>query len=341
MNAEPVTMSIGLTLLWLALSLLGLLGAALCAGGEMGVYSVNRIRLAVRAKRLGRDSADVLRDELEHTPRTLATLLVGYNLFSYASSLGMTSLLTASGYGEAMIIAVNVVIIAPVLFVVSDTLPKELFRAEADRLMYTMARPLRWLRLVLTWTLLLPITQICAKLLAGLLGGAGEEAIGGARERIAMLLKEGAQHGLISETQVSLLDRALALRETTVGDEAVPWARCTWFEESCSRARAIELAAAAGFSRYPVVDATGRVIGVVEHLALCVSDDRRPSELLRPVLELPEGLAVREGLIRMGEAGVSLAVVVANEPGKTRRAPIGIVTRKDLVEPLTGELTAF
>jgi CBS domain containing-hemolysin-like protein len=339
--------TLGEVLLWTSLALVGLVGAALCAGGEMGVYSVSRVRLAVRAKRVGWDSADALRAELEHTPRTLAVLLVGYNLFSYANSVGVTSLLSANGYSEAAIVAINVLVIAPVLFVVADTLPKELFRAEADRVMYALAKPLRWFRLLLTVTLVLPLTQAAARVLAGLLGGAGEEAIAGARERIAMLLKEGAQHGLISETQLSLLDRALALREAEVGDEMVPWDRCAKMEAEWDRFRALDYAAGRGFSRYPCVDGSGRVCGVVPLMELCLRESASPREVMRPVVELAEDLPVREALVRLAEADADLAVVVpsAKDSGvmaqRARRGPLGIVTRKDLVEPLTGELKAF
>ena len=40
-----------------------------------------------------------------------------------------------------------------------------------------------------------------------------------ARQRIALLLKEGAGHGVLSESQVTLVDRALMLRGVTVGED--------------------------------------------------------------------------------------------------------------------------
>lgn len=338
---SPLAVTPWMVAVWTLLAVLGTVGSALCAGGEMGVYALNRVRLAVRARAPGRDSADILRAELEHTPRLLATLLVGYNLFSYAASVGMTNLLTANGYGERAIIAINVLVIAPVLFVLADTLPKELFRAEADRLMYALARPLRGFRLLLTWSLVLPATQAAARALGSLLGGAGEEAIGGARERIATLLKEGQRHGLMSETQVTLLDRALALRGARVGDEIVPWNRVAVIETTWNRRRVMPFIARHGFTRYPLVDAAGRVKGVVEHLDLCLHERAELASLAEPVLELSEDVPVREALVRMAEAGANLAVVMPIGPLRLRRTPLGIVTRKDLIEPLTGDFQAF
>lgn len=331
-------------LAWFALLLAGGAGAALCAGAEMGVYSVNRVRLRVRSKRgegLLRTSASILHDELEHTPRVLATLLIGYNLFSYLNSVGTTALLSARGYSEATIIALNVLVIGPVLFVLMDSLPKDLFRAEPDRLLYAMARPLRWMRWGMTATLILPMTQAAARGLSALVGGAGEEAIGSARERIASLLKEGAQHAMMSESQLLMLDRAFALRRATVGDEMVPWDQAVKIQTDWDRARVLELAASRGFSRYPVVDAQGNPRGVLNILDLLLQPQRPLADLIKPAMELDEDLPVRDALVGLATNGSGMALVVSAGSRRGRAKPFGIVTAKDLVEPLTGELKSF
>lgn len=324
------------------LALVGLAGAALCAGGEMGAYSVNRVRLALRVRGDGGKpdrAAAVLAAELEQAPRLLATLLIGYNVFSYANSIGTTALLQARGYGEVAIIALNVLVIAPVLFVLADSLPKELFRAQADRLTYAIARPLKWLRLFLTWTLVLPMVQWLARRLAALVHGGDEAAVQSARERIASLIKEGAEDGAISQSQVTMLDRAFALRETTVGDEMVPWAKVHKIVSTTGRANVIEQMAARPVSRFPVIDQRGQVLGVVDFLKVMLEPGKTPVELAAKAVTLNARLPVREALVRLSAAGTGLAIVTAD--GAATSKPLGIVTAKDLVEPLTGELKAF
>ncbi|MFN0010787.1 MAG: CNNM domain-containing protein [Phycisphaerales bacterium] len=323
-----------------ALSLAGLIGSALCAGGEMGCYTVNRVRLNLRARAAALDpgsdeAARVLAAELEHPARLLAVLLVGYNLFSYFLSLGLTALLEARGYTEWLIIILSTVLIGPVLFVLIDTLPKELFRAEADTLTYAIARPVRWFRVLLTATLVLPAVQATARFASHLLGGGDDSAIPTARERMAALLKEGVRHGALSESQVTLLDRAMALRDATVRDEMTPWPRVHKLPLDTEPRRALELACAAGSTRFPVVDARGQVVGVVNHLDLALQPGRTLADLMQPPVFLSPGLSVRAALLQLSETDSPLAVVIAD--GR----PVGVATAKDLVEPLTGELAAW
>lgn len=339
----PMTLAEGA--IWVSLAILGNLGAALAAGGEMGVYSLNRVRLSLRSRPAagGRAPADpaaaILREELEHPARLLATLLICYNVFSYLGSVGLTGLLEGSGYGELGIVLLNTFLIGPVLFVLADTVPKEVFRLQADRLTYAIARPLKWARLVLTYTLVLPLVQGAARALSGLLHGADESSLQTARERIATLLKEGAQHGVISETQVGLLDRALALRELTVVDEMTPWSKAIKLDVNMSVARTMDVIAAHPFTRFPVVSSRGGVLGVVETIDLCLAPAGGASltSLMKPISRLKGDVSVREGLLRLKADGAAMAIVTG--PGKDM--PLGIVTAKDLVEPLTGELTAY
>ena len=325
---------------YFALCLAGFVGSALCAGGEMGCYSVNRIRLSLRARAAVADPgsdepARVLADEVEHPARLLAVLLVGYNLFSYCLTLGLTALLEARGYSQWSIITLTALLIGPSLFVLIDSLPKELFRAEADTLTYALARPVRWLRLLLTFTLILPATQVAARLASALLGGGDDSGLPTARERMNALLKEGARHGAISESQATLLDRAMALRDATVRDEMTPWSRAHRVALDTEPHRALEIAAAAGCSRFPVLDSRNQIVGIVELLDLCLQPGRSLADLMQPPVFLSPGLSVRAALLQLSETASPLAIVVEN--GK----PLGVVTAKDLVEPLTGELAAW
>lgn len=331
-------MSHGDPYIWGACFVVGTLGQCVCAGAEMGAYSVNRVRLSIRAGgRRPQPSAVLLKRELDDMPRMLAALLIAFNVFGAIGGMGLTNLLEHWGYDNKGIVLMTIFVAGPILFVVSDTLPKELFRALADSLTYTVAPALAFLRVTLTWTGVLPLVQGLARLVTRLLPPAeGPEA--NPRERIAALLKEGAQHGVISESQATLLDRALALRETTVEDELVPWARTQTIPLSATREQVAALLATCPFSRLPVVDSRGQIVGVVEQLSLSLEPDRPIAQLMTPPLSIEPSLPVAFALRRLSDAGARLAVVLA--PGAAGR-PLGIVTAKDLVEPLTGELKAW
>ncbi|MFN9132234.1 MAG: CBS domain-containing protein, partial [Phycisphaerales bacterium] len=59
---------------------------------------------------------------------------------------------------------------------------------------------------------------------------------------------------------------------------------------------------------------------------------RPPRELASPAVTISISTSVREALAAMRASSARLAVVI------DRSKPVGIVTFKDLVEPLTGEL---
>lgn len=321
------------------LVIIGTLGAGLCAGAEMGAYAINRVRLNLRAARRGdeRDrAANLLKREVDQGPRLLAVLLIGYNLFSYIGALGLTTLLSGAGISETRILLLNVLVIGPILFVVADIMPKELFRAEADRLMYPLAGIFAGTRWLLTIAGVLPLVKAVARLAAALIPGEGEEAVvESARQRMAVLLKEGATHGAISQSQAALLDRAFGLRETLVADEMVPWSQVRTMSASWDAARALAMVRDNRLTRFPLVDARGQVMGLVEHLDVSLNPGKRPADLVKPIARLDGRLNVREALLKLGEHGSRLAIVT--EKGR----PIGVVTAKDLCEPLTGELKAW
>jgi CBS domain containing-hemolysin-like protein len=73
----------------------------------------------------------------------------------------------------------------------------------------------------------------------------------------------------------------------------------------------------------------------VEFVDLCLSDGRPVSQLVKPAVRLAAGVPVRDAMKTLVGEGSRMAVVM--EGGR----PIGLVTMKDLVEPLTGELRAW
>lgn len=342
-----------------ALIVLGTVGASICAGAEMGLYAINRVKLALR-DRAGIRSARILRGEIDRSAATLVVFLLGYNFTSYLAAEGLTTLLREGwGLGNWGVILFSIFVATPVLFVVNDALPKEVFRIRADRLMEPLAWSLRAVRVLLTWTGVVPALRLLTKLVAGLIPGGGETGeteaeVRSSRENIAELLKEGARHGAISESQVGLLDGAMGLRGTTVGDELIPWHRCRVIREDWTRGKVLDFLAAYPTSRLPLVDARGEVIGVVESVRVCIAAaestaSKTSSSWLRDLAVKPVELApktgVREALATLVSAGETLAIVrapVSNSAQTSARAVgrvIGIVTVSDLLDPLlqTGE----
>lgn len=317
------------------LLIVGLLGSALCAGAEIGAYSVNRVRLHLAAERPAPSrSARILKAEIEHPDRLLLTLLVAVNIFGAMMAQGATGLIAEAGYSTLQNILINVAVLTPVTLILAEALPKELFRLEADRWMYVLARPLVWWRSILTWTGILAVMLWISRTverLAGLSGGSGE-SLGDARQRIASLLKETASQGTLSEAQNTLVDRALRLRQATVGDEMLLWSQVRAIPVEWDRAKIVKIGGTIQHARVPVVDRKGRVVGVLRLIDVYTHADRPIQALLAQPVRLTESQKVPAALdlVRKSEARMG----IVEKDGK----PVGLVTSKDLVEPITGAL---
>lgn len=334
MNIPPEVV----TAAWWLLAIASVLGSALCSGVEMGCYSLNRIRLDLRVLRSPPDrAARLLQREIDNPARLISTILVGNNVFHYFGALATTALLDRSGASHAAVVVVNVLVLTPILLIFGESVPKELFRLDADRLTYSFARPLAFLRAIFTLMGVLPLIMFIARGVERLSGlAAGEESavehMGDARKRIATLLKESASSGTLSESQTTLVDRALAMRETKVRDEMIPWSNVRKVRLSWGRDRIVRYLAGQSSSRVPVLDDSGRVLGVLRQIDALTRPEQSIESLLVPPARLAPDTPLLQAISVLAQSVSRLGIV---ESGGN---PVGLATNKDLVEPLTGEL---
>lgn len=321
-------------LFWIVLMLLGFLGSALFSGMETGAYRLNRVRLYVQSSQ-GRSSAKSLERIVAKPASLIGTLLIGNNLCNYVGTAGLGVILAAMEMPVWQAVLINTVLVTLVLFVFGETLPKDLFAAHADRLMYPLAKLLVVLRVLFTWTGLLPIVVAISELAIRLVG----KAEGGAltpRKRVEQMVREGAGVGLISSEQTELAQRALSLSKRRVLAECTPWSNVITVKETLGRNELCRLVEQTPRSRLPVVDARGKIVGVVDMIDALLMDeaDAKPvKSAMRPAVYLAGSTTVREALSQMQREHIGLAIVRRSD-GRAA----GVVTVKDLVEPVTGEI---
>ncbi len=329
-------MSPGAFTLWCLVVLVGLCGSALCSGLEVGLYTVNRVLVRVHgAGAKGRLAARILQSQLDRPAPTLTALLVWNNIFNYAATLALTTLVATIGLSDLEMILIQIVVLTPVLLVLAESAPKEVFRANADVLMERFAIPLRVLRLSMTVIPVVPVLTAVARGASRLIGIGSLGSLADSRERIAELLKFGS--GAMSEAQVTLIDRALQLEHATVRAEMVPIRRAATLRSTWTIERARDYVRAHPYSRYPVLSSKGQVVGVVHGIDLYVHPEardgaRRVTAVMSEPSFIEAGVPVEQGLAGLSRVGSRMGIVRHN--GRE----IGIVTRKDLVEPLVGEL---
>lgn len=319
-------------IIWLIVAIFGLLLSAVCSGLEIGLYTLNRVRLAVRAGR-GDRQAIRLDQEIRDPGRTLTTLLIGNNLANYLGSLGIMALLKSTGLTDSWAIVIDTLILIPILFIFAETLPKDLFRTHTDRWTYLFSLPLKAARLILSVIGVVPAIHGIARMFQLLLDP-GSEDRPDARQRVAELLREGVGAGLLSSSQGKLLDRAVLVHESSAGSEMIPWRDVATVPLSSDRPTRERVMRERSFSRLPVVDRDGRVKGLLHVIDAMLSPEASTDQLIRDTIEIPSSASIFIALERMRESRVQLSIVVDD---KTRR-PVGVISIKDLVEPLIGPI---
>jgi len=329
-------LSTGELLAWLALAFVGVIGSATFSGLETGVYRLNRVRLHLLAHE-GNRNAKVLSKLVAKPNRLLGTLLIGNNVANYASSLGLTALLAGAGLGDKGIIIVTALLLTPLLFVFGEVLPKDLFQNFTDQLTYRFAVFLQWNQRLVIAIGLLPMLDGINHLLAKALGGREAATFGVHPRRIVtQLLKEGVGHGLLSNYQTDMIDRVLHPTERTVKDAMVPWAQVHRLNQSAPPEAVWAAANRLPHSRFPLVDDRGKPTGalhVFDVLLLEPATCPPIASLARPLPRLAAHKTLAEGLHDLRIAQSAMAAVESKD-GQT----LGIVTAKDLVEPITGDL---
>jgi putative hemolysin len=280
--------------------------------------------------------------------RFLSALQIGVTLSGFLSaSFGGATLAQAwltpilVGWGmhpQAASIVALVVITAAISFcaiVISELTAKRLAmqRPEAIALalapfvngMATVFRPIVW------------AVGVCTNGLVRLLGGdpsQGREEVSSSelRDMVSNATSLGAE-----ERQI--MDDVFSAGEHNLREVMVPRTEVDFLPGTTSADQAVRELGTSPHSRYPVTDGSpDQVLGFV-HLRDLMSLDAAArlapvSRLVRPILVLPQTLAVLPALTTMRRQNSHLALVV-DEYGGTA----GIVTLEDLVEELIGDIT--
>jgi putative hemolysin len=307
-----------------------LLMEGIFTGSEMVLISADRHRLHERARR-GDADAQLALSLLSRPDRVLATTLTATNLFVVLSSVIVTSrLLPAFGENAEW---VTVLVVAPMVIVFGEVVPKSFARPRADRLVGGASRLVRFAQTVL-YPLVSGVSFVGRKISEPFGGVPPTQALV-TREDLALLLQMSRSGSDVEAHERMMVRRVFHFGETRVVDVYRPLPQVAALPEGASCREAALAAAQSGYSRYPVY--RGRVDHVVGYLHVLdivgSPPDASVLPFLRKALYVPELMPLDELLLRFREARTSFAVVVDEFGGVT-----GIVTAEDVVEEVVGEI---
>ncbi len=330
-----MTLTILLLLLGVAL---GLLLSGLVSGAETGLFGLNRVRLRVRSDQAD-PAARRLSDLVDRQEDVLITLLLGNTLADYIATACLAECLLRLAVHPARVELYTVLLLTPLVLVFGGVIPKDLFQREGDRLMYPLALPLHIaVRAARATGLVLALRKITGAFVMRLDPLAGDQEQLHPRSHALQLIQEGAVRGGLSSTQRDIMDRVVNLAQVRCSHVMIPMARAAHVPLSLSHDDFLRIARMAHFSRLPVHDGDPRrVIGVVNVYDVLTDEQRQPiSAHMRPAVRLPAAESVPVALLRLQQARQAMAVVT-DRSGNC----VGILTVKDLVEEVVGEIAVW
>jgi putative hemolysin len=159
-------------------------------------------------------------------------------------------------------------------------------------------------------------------------------------EEIRILVEAGTGSGDLHEEEATLINNIFAFDDKYVSEIMTPRVSVTGVPLDSSYDEAVEIAANARYSRFPVYEEDiDDIVGVLTVKDLLrVTRDQRESgfnlgDILRPTYFVPEGKKIDVLFNEMKRRQITMAVVV-DEYGGTE----GIVTLEDLLEEIVGEI---
>jgi putative hemolysin len=235
----------------------------------------------------------------------------------------------------AVAIVVAIITFTSILF--GELVPKRIGQMYPEAVARVMSRPMALLAKVTkpAVALLSGCTQAVLKLLRMDPNAAREVT----EDEIHASLDEGVDAGVIEQQEHQMVRNVFHLDDRPLTSLMVHRADVVWFDEKTPVAQAAHRAGAEGHSWYPVCrGGLDDVIGIVSvHQLLSASaredDDAQLGKLSQAATFVPESLTGME-LLEQFRANAARMLFVVDEYGVVQ----GLLTPKDLLEAITGEL---
>jgi putative hemolysin len=322
------------TLIYLFLLFLSLLLSAFFAGSETALVSLGRIDLA-RLRESGDPRAAIIRNLKAHTPRLLATILIGQNLFLSAAS-ALATVLATDWLGETYGVPAAILFSTIALFVFAEMTPKAIGAASPVAISRAVARPMAVVMKVLS-----PVATLCVQVTTRALRliGIKQREPSLTEEEMKSVINLGADEGIIHGEERRLLHKVLEFGDRTVRDIMLPRTKIIALPDTASFAEVGRILREHKLSRLPVYRETpDNIIGILHAKDLFALNDAeeaafRLAQWVDPPYLVPESQRAEALLSEMRRRRTHMAVVV-DEFGGTA----GLVTIEDAIEELLGPI---
>jgi len=334
------------TLIVLAVACCVILGG-LFSGSETGLYQLSRLRL-----RLGVEKKQlpfvILGRCLRNSSGLLLSLLIGNNLVNYlATSLVTSSFLDRFGVEyEHRAELFATLLMVPILFVFSELIPKNIFLYRADVLTPYFSPVIYAFYKLLSWCGIVPALKFISGSFARLVGlttSSRTFIVSAQRHKVQAILQDTHEEGILSPVQSEIVNRLVGISHVHIGSVMIPMHKVQTVDVDSDDSVLLNKLNTCAFTRLPVTEGQGgNVIGFVSIYEVLTSSEKFADlrDFTKPIRKLDADMTVIDAMNIMQKENHKIVLVMrAGRFGRQR--PVGIVTMKDLVEELLGELTEW
>jgi CBS domain containing-hemolysin-like protein len=320
----------------------------LCAffsGTETGIYRLNRFRLRIGLEQR-RSIFSVLDKLMADSTGVIFSMLLGSNMTANIATSLVTYLFLRAEHTQINAEFYATLIMVPVLFVFANLIPKNIYFYMADRLMPPLAPLAFAIHRFFVFCGAVGLLKLLSRLFAHLAGAktVSEQTISTAqRQHIRQIIQETKDEGMLSSVQTQIIDRLVNMPSVSISSVMTPLARVQLLPLDSSRTDLFDKIKETPFRQLPVYqnDKTN-ILGYIDLYETFTSPNNLTdlAPFIKPLAPLNVDMPIIEALNTMRNNRLQIALV-ARFDRHTNPLPLGIVTIKDLVEELVGELAEW
>lgn len=328
---------------YLILTITALVFSAFFSGMEIAFVSSNKVKAEIDIKKGGLVS-QILNIFYAHRETFISTLLVGNNIVNVVYGIGIAWLLKEPleswlGDNQALVLLVQTIISTAIVLVMSEFLPKTVFRINPNKSLRIFAVPLLMLYLILY-----PISKFTSWLsmvLMRLFGIKNEKdeirliSVGELDDYLQENIDKIEDENKEVEREVKLFENALDFSDTRLRDCMIPRNEIVGVDiAETSREELSALFTRSGLSKLVVYhDDIDNVLGFIQVSEMFKPADVNWKDQIKPVIVAPETMLAKKMMQNLLKEKKSMAIVV-DEFGGTA----GMITLEDLVEEIFGDI---
>ncbi|HEX5654825.1 MAG TPA: hemolysin family protein [Chitinophagaceae bacterium] len=306
------------------------------AGIEMAFYSANRLNIELRKKQ-GGTSGQLLSRFVDAPAHFLGTTLIGFNIFLVFFSLQISSVMKPAwdylriGY-ESIHIIVEIVIATFVVLIFTEFIPRAIFRARSNTLLYRLAFVIDFF-----YQMFSPLAEGLINLAEWLLKYVFNVRVDKDKEPFKRSdLKNLFQQNMDEEKQernTQLMENAQELPKVKIRQCLVPRKEIIGIDKRASIEETRQKFIETKLSKLVVYENDiDHITGYIHQLDL-FKQPARLDAILHPIPAVPESMSATDLIGKFSRERKSIAWVV-DEFGGTA----GIITMEDVLEELFGEI---